>query len=289
MISVFILLAANAFAIEYEEQDSFFVDLEKNLINEYRLCTGDERTTDLDSLIRWKKSITLRTEIPGYKKILKEFILHTGMVKEVLPCQVLKWHLDRMKYLRNREDSLNKALLKKSDYSVDSIRVHLELKNNPVSPFDFESIPFGLSKKVFKNVFTTRLSYPLIDKRSYLLVEHFPIKDTPFLVKFHFTRDKRYYKYEVEGYSFSGDSLNKVVRPQATLLKEIMEQKIGPPDHIYRIGYFDIKSGILTPYAKWERETHSTVIGLSIKDIRYFTRETVTNKKISDKTKSVLK
>lgn len=269
-------------ATEYTEQDSFFLQRQKHLINEYRICTGDYKITDIDSLLRWKNIINIRTEMAEYKKILKEFIQHTGMVKEALPCQVLNWHLERLRYLKHHEDSLQNELLKKSDYTVDSIRVHYELENNPISKFDFIQIPFGLSKKVFMHLFTQKLSYPLINKKRYLLIEHYPLNDNSFLVKFYFNRYKKYYKYEIEGYAFSGDQLNDIVRPQATLLKDILAREIGPPDRLYRIGYFDVKSGIITPYVKWIHEGYTTNIGLSIRNNRYFTRQTVIFKKLVD-------
>lgn len=277
---ILFFLAVNTFSLDYEDQDTFFLDLEKKLLNEYRICTGNTIPVNIGSLLRWKKNINLRMEIPEYQKILKEFIAHTGIVKDILPCQVLKWHTDRTAYLHSQEQSLQNTLLKKTDATIDSIRTHSELEKNPVSPFDFDSIPFGLTKRVFATVYNRKFSYPLFDNRMCLYVEHFFLRDSPFLINFFFTRYVKYYKYEIEGYAFSGDSLNKVVRPQATLLKEILEQKIGPPDHIYRIGYFDIKSGPITPYAKWERDTHTVIVGIGIKNNRYFTKVTVTSKKI---------
>lgn len=281
ILLLLIISITNAFSKEYENQDTFFVDLEKKLISEYRACTGDSNAIKLDSLLKWKNSINLRAEMPEYETIRKEFIAHTGLVKDIPPCQVLEWFKERLTYLENHEDSIRIHLLAKADDTVDSIRIHNELLNNPLSKFDFGEIPFGLSKKVFQIIFNAKFSFPLIDRRNYLLAEHFYLNEKAFIVTFHFTGNNKYYKYEIESFAFTGDKLDNVVRPQATYLRESMEKKIGPPDRLNRIGYFDIKSGTISPYAKWERETHTVTIGIGLEKIRYFTRETVECKKFN--------
>lgn len=278
---LFFISIANTFSKDYENQDTFFLGLEKELISEYRTCTGDSNVIRLDSLLRWKNIINLRTEMPVYEKIRKEFIAHTGLVKDILPCQILEWYKDRLSYLESCEDSTRNILLIKSDETVDSIRIYNELKNNPYSKFDFGEVPFGLSKKVFQIIFNHKFSFPLIDKKKHLLAEHFYLKERPFIIKFFFTESNKYYKYEIESFSFTGNHLDKVVRPQAVFLKEAMEQKVGPPDRLYRIGYFDIKSGTISPYAKWEKETHTVNIGIGLEKISYFTKETVENNKLN--------
>ena len=219
--------------------------------------------------------------MPEYKKIRQEFIIHTGIVTDFLPCQVLEWYMDRLSYLKSREDTIRYNLLIKSDKTVDSIRIYNEMKNNPTSKFDFGKIPFGLSKKVFQIIFNQEFSFPLIDKKNYFLAEHFYLNERPFLIKFFFTNNDRYYKYEIESYSFTGDSLDLAVRPQAVYLKEMIEQKIGPPDRLYRIGYFDIKSETISPYVRWEKETHTVTIGIALEKIRYYIKKTVESKKFN--------
>ena len=280
-ISIIILLAVNAFSIDYEEQDTFFLGLEKELIKEYRTCTGDPTVITIDSLFRWKKIINLRTEMPDYKSIRQEFITHTGILIDFLPCQVLDWYRNRLMYGKSREDSLRHTLLIKADETVDSIRIFNELKNNPISKFDFEMIPFGLSKKVFQIIFNREFSFSLIDMKNHFLAEHFYLKERPFFIKFFFNSNDRYYKYVIESYSFTGDSLDLAVRPQAIYLRETAERKIGPPDHLFRIGYFDIKSGTMSPYARWEKETHTVTIGIGLDKIRYYTKKTVESKNLN--------
>lgn len=274
--------------IEKTKDDIFFLNLQEQLVNEYLFCNdldqnqeaSDSLNITLDSLIRWKESISLRIQMPQYKKILKEFILSTGLVKNVLPCEVLKWHIDRITYLTKLENSFKKKLLQISDKTVDSIHTFNELTKNPVSPFDFLSIPFGLTKKIFKKIYHRTLSYPLMGRDDFLYIEHYLLKGTPFIVIFYFTKESRYYKYEILGYPFSGNLLNEKVRSQAKLLEKIMEQNIGPADRINRLSYFDIKSGTVSPYIVWHRETHSAVISIGLDNNLYYAKLTVNNRSL---------
>jgi len=275
LIALLLFSSADSSITQAEVEDTFIVSVKKRLIDEYRTCTGDSVNIRPDSLVRWKKNMTARTETPEYKKILEEFISHNGMASGAYPCEVLAWHRDRLQYLKTGEEAVVKKLISTLDNTVDSIRVFRELEANPPSPLDFEGIPFGLSKKVFALIFNKKFSFPLQDKNSVLSAEHVYLKGTPFLIRFHFSDKGRYYKYEIEGYSFHGDSLNSIVRPQATLLRQLMEEKIGPPARIERIGYFDIKSETISPYVKWEKETHSVTVGLGLEKNRYYTRATV--------------
>lgn len=263
-------------AVQYETLDTFFIDLKNRIIEEYRFCTEDTLTTGLDSILRWKQSINLLTEMKDYADIRREFVYHTGITTEALPCEMLRWHLDRLRYLRGKEDSVRCALLDQSDAQVDSIRLYKELHDNLASSFDFPGIPFGITKKVFEYLFNKQFSYPLNNKGAFMMIEHLPIQGVPFIVKFYFTNKSVFNKYEIESYSFPGDQLNSTLRNQASLLKTIVEQNIGPPDRLYRVGYFDIKSDVLTPYVAWNKNTHHVVIGFSIEKNRFLVRQIVT-------------
>ena len=62
----------------------------------------------------------------------------------------------------------------------------------------------------------------------------------------------------------------------------MMEKQIGPADHIYRVSFFDIKSDIPSPYAKWLRDSHSVIVYLGLKNNRYYTSLVVESKNIQD-------
>ena len=275
-----ILLPVPVISIDIEDYKEFFETMEKNLVYEYRLCTGDTSEKSFHTLVEWKEHINQKTKSPEYKKILREFIMHTGIVKDLMPCMVLKWYLDRKTNLHNYERKINNALLIQNDKIVDSIRLFNELKNNPVTPFDFNNIPFGVSHKVFQKVYNRECKYPLFDARKYRYIEHYLINEVPFIVKFYFTFDRIYYKYEIISYLFSGNYLNNKVRTKAVILKDLMEGKIGVVNHIYRLGYFDITSDTELTYAKWIRENHSVNIILGQTGNKYYTRLTVESKKV---------
>lgn len=264
---------------DYNEENTkslFFQGIEEYLIEEYQICTGDSVISDIDSILKWKNSINLRVAMPEYKTILKEFILHTGLVKEMLPCEVLNWYIDRLIYINKKEESLKETILHTADKVIDSIAMTMELKNNPRSGFDFDSIPFGLSKKVFLKLYKSFNNYPLMQKKKCLCAEHYPIKGESFFIKFTFNENDQYHRYEIESYLFSADSLDAVIRPLASILKEYFTTLFKrPPNRTYRIGYFDIKSKTVSPYAQWKSEKHRIKIGIGMRKNRYYTKAIV--------------
>jgi hypothetical protein len=273
-----VIFPVSVASIDIEDYKEFFETMEKNLIHEYQLCTGDTSEKSFHTLVEWKEHINQKAQSSEYKKILKEFIINTGIVKDLMPCMVIKWYLDRKTYLYNYERKINNVILVQNDKTVDSIRLFNELKNNPVTPFDFSDIPIGISQKIFQKVYNRECKYPLFDTRKYLFIEHYIIKEEPFIVKFYFTRDRIYCKYEILSYQFSGKYLNDEVRSKAIILKEFMEEKLGAADRIYRLGYFDIKTDTEMTYAKWIRKTHYVNIILGLSDNKYYTRLTVESK-----------
>lgn len=270
-------------SIKYEEQDIFFTEMIKNLQNSYIECTGDTNIPEIKYLLEWKNRIHLQTETKEYKEILKEYIIITGILEDILPCHVLNWHKSRIRFLQDNEESAKKKLLEKNDKTVDSLRYAKELKLNPKSKFDFKNIPFGFSKKSFIKLFNKKLKTHFNDYDSLLEVEHFIIKETPYILKFFFNKENRYYKYEVESYAFSGNDLNSKIRPAADILKNNLETKIGPPHQLNRIGYFDIKPAKPSLYCKWITDNHEAFIYYAIREEKYFTKLKVIQKKQEEK------
>lgn len=271
-----VLLQYQVFSQQYEELDTFFLTLHADLQAQYRICTEDTAEISSDSLLRWRNQIEMIISTPEYKKILKEFMRHTGIVTNVIPCEVIKWEHDRMRYLSEKERSLQDRGLGSADMMIDSLRTRMELEANPCSDFDFDSIPLGISRKVFRGLFTSRFHYPIYENDTCMYIEHFYFRNYPFMVHFFFNEDERFYRYTIDGYSFVADSLNTVVRAQSTLLAEILQQRSGPPDALFRFGIFDIKSGVITPYAAWHRDTHDVVVGIGYEKNRYYAKATVT-------------
>lgn len=285
LICIVLLFPLHLISQDYENQKPFFTELEKKLIEEYHTCTGDTGNTDISYILRWKNSINLRIEDPAYKKILKEFILHSGLVKDIIPCEVLKWNQDRLSFIRSQESAMKSSLVEKADSTVDSFAIHMELSRNPTSPFDFDTIPFGISKDLFRKIFIRRYTYPITNMGKYLVVEHFPLRGSFFIAKFFFTREQTYYKYELEGYGISGDSLNTVIWPQAKRLKDNFVKKFGTPDELNRVGFFDIKADTASTYAQWNRDPFVVSIGIGIKENLYYTLVSITNNGVKIKKK----
>lgn len=270
-----------AWSTDYESQGEFFTELQGLLKTEYITCTHDSSAISFDSLIKWKEKINEQAKKPDFNRLMKEYIAHTGDIKDVTPCKVFRWHNDRIAYLSQQEDSIHKALISRADTAVDSARLLYELKKNPVSPFDFDRIPFGVSRKTFKHLFSSAYTYSLEDEGRYFCVEPFPLRDCAFIMKFYFSNN-RFFKYEMEGYPVPAAVFETTLRMQASTLKDILEKKAGKPDNLFRLGYFDIKKDTLSPYAVWEDKLHIASIVIGMKEYKYFTKAIITTKSGAD-------
>lgn len=271
---------------QYEDQDTFFVNLRKKYGEHYKLCTGDTSVPSAQELLEWKKGINLATESTEYRGILKEFIAHTGVVKGIIPCQVLKWNRDRFRQLQSRENTLRDRMLVEADTSLTAYRIKAAMERNPASVFDFAGIPFGLCRSTFVLLFSHRYIYSLVGRGTHVYVEHFPLRGNSYMVRFHFSPDNRYYKYEIIGCRRPAQLLDGIVRPMASDLAGMLEERAGPPDRIFRIGFFDIKSKTITPHARWDQETCSATVGLGMERNQYFASLVVTNRETGDVAKS---
>lgn len=273
-------ISLSAQSFNYEEQDTFFTDLQSELKKSFIECTGDTSVPELKYLLEWKNRIHLQTETEEYKKILKEYMIITGELEDIVPCHVLNWHKSRVKFLKDNEKRSTEKVLEDSDRIVDSIRYVRELKINPRSNYDFKNIPFGFTKKSFIKLYQKEYGATLEDYDTVLVSEHFLIKGTPFILRFYFHKDKRYYKYEIESYGQSGNDLNDKVRPSANMLKDQLELKTGSANITNRIGFFDIKKNKPSLYTLWSTEKYKAAIYYAIKNERYYTILKVMKKKI---------
>ncbi len=268
------------FSQPYEQQDGFFNELEKSLLQEYTLCTGDSSNSNIDKVLLWKKGINQQTAQPEYQKMLKEFILHTGIIKDIIPCQVLNWYRDRTHYLHSHESSISKVLLSTSDSLLDSVGIAKALANCPPSPFDFEPIPFGLPQVIFQRLYHQTFSIPLQNMRKCLIAEHFPLRGSYYTITFYVTKKRPFFQYDIQGYTYPGDSLDQKVRAQADQLLEFFSEKAGKPDQHNRIGFFDIKKDTLASVAQWNREHHLATISIGLSQGRYYTKVSVVDNKV---------
>ena len=278
---VSLVWVAFAWSTDYESQGEFFMELQSALKKEYQTCTHDSSAISFDSLVKWKAQINEQAKKPDFNALMKEYIAHTGDIIDITPCKVFRWHDDRIAYLSQQEQSIHKALTAKADTAVDSARLLYELKKYPSSPFDFDRIPFGVSRKIFKHLFSSAYTYSLEDEGRYFRVEHFSMRDCAFILKFYFS-DNRFFKYEMEGYPLPAAVFETTLRMQASTLKDILEKKAGKPNNLFRLGYFDIKKDTLSPYAAWEGKSHLASIVIGMKEYKYFTKAIIMPKSPAD-------
>ena len=265
------IIFAQAPSFEYTEQDTFFNKRIDELRIEYLDCTGDSTTLDAQQLLDWKNRIHLQSENPDYRNILKEYMTMTGIVENIRPCHVLEWNLDRIRFLKKSEASLQNKLATESDYVVDSINYLLEQRRNPRSPFDFDSIPFGFSKKAFLRTVEKKGTFPIsIQKNGTFLIEHYTMRDFAYLVEFMFDPNDRLTEYRIMTYPCTGNAMNTSMHPAAQILLNRIETNVGPVSRLNRIGYFDIKPNTPLLYAHWDSKTHDANIFFWQKESKFF-------------------
>jgi hypothetical protein len=240
---------------------------------EYRACTGDSTERTQSQLLAWKKRLGERTETQTYQKMLREFVmLHDGPIGRISPCAVFAWERQRQKALLQEEKHLTKEISHQADRAVDSLLIQQELSACPVSPFDFQNIPFGLSKKVFTRLLGERTNQNPTDSGDYIRVRQVQAGGLPCDARFYFDQEQRYCRYELTLSPAPARQLNPVVRPQARQLADFFVARLGPPDHAYRVGYFDIVPQRLSPLKRWRRGDYRAIVGLGAKDGSFFAR-----------------
>lgn len=273
ILIILILLIFSTFSqtLEYEEQDTFFNELKLQIIEDFKKCTNDTTVPELKYLLEWKNRIHLQAKTIEYQEILKEYMAVTGILENIMPCQVLSWHKSRISFLDSHESKAKEQVIGNSDRIVDSIGYLNETLRNPPSKFDFEQIPFGFSKKYFLKKYNDAFGNSPVAYDTVFITEHYLYKETPFILRFYFNKDQKFYAYDIESYAFSGNELNEKVRVAADLIKNKMIKNIGKPNVLNRIGFFDIKSNKPALYANWHNESIKANLYYSIRDERYFT------------------
>ncbi len=249
---------------------------ERQFRREYRTCTGDTATISLFELTAWRKRLHDTTETERYRALLAEYMEKTGRIRGISPCDVLRWEDARKDTVAATEDSLQSALLKKANAMVDSITAAREFSRTPASPFDFPGLHFGLSPHAVRYIFSRKYKIELLTKGDQLYTTMFAIRGVVFSVTFSFDARERFTSYEITGRNYGAELLNPVVRPQAATLVQAFEKRLGTAPHLFRIAAFDIKAGVLTPYARWSAESHLAVVGIYMDQYRYCAKSIVT-------------
>ncbi len=275
------VVSAALYSQEHTEEDTnsvFFSELEKNILQEYQLCTGDSLPSR-KTLLKWKSDINFLTESPDYPALLKKYAAETGIhPADVRPCEIINWSI---KLLRDKNEA--SALLEQSKKNIlskraDSLYLQHQLLKNPAKPYQFEKIPFGISKKGFLMLLADQNRH-LTDKGNYIILDSIRLDTLLLTGAFHFDEKGSLSQYELESRSSSLDSLDPWIRPQANQLAAIMQQKIGTDaDHSYRVGRFDITQGRLAILKFWNLADAAVYTGLATSNYRYYAKLIVRSK-----------
>ena len=264
------------FGTDATKEKGFFDTLEANYRKEYVECTGDSLMVDINYVLLWKKQLNEWTKSREYRDALADYKKSVDTTEIISPCKLRAWK----NLHKSEQDAHEKGFVNASLENNDSIEAFDALKSHPASKFDFDGIPFGVSKNTFIHLFKKKFPEEIIDKGELLGVESLPWNARTFLTAFYFGKKDMFYKYEIESAPLPADSLNKSVRPAARYMGALFEQKLGNAQHEYRIGFFDIKSKELSLLKKWESPAHTALIGLSVYKFKYYAKAIIADIKL---------
>lgn len=283
-LCVFYLPATAQDSIPELADSIFFSDLEKEILKEYQFCKGDSTIPSRKALIRWKSDINFLTESNNYSELLRNYVKETSMDPTLVrPCEILNW-VNLQKSNSNETDKLliqsRKSILSKRD---DSLFIVDEFKRNPLKPYHFDGIPLGVTKRGLM-LLSEAKNIRLTEKGDHFIADSIKIGSQFVTCAFYFDKNGLFHKYELESSTGSLDSLDSFIRPLADSLGAFMQNKIGNPDHCYRIGRFDITKNKLSVYKSWNFQDAMVYLGLAVYDYRYYAKLIVNADLISQET-----
>jgi hypothetical protein len=253
---------------------TFFYDSLKNVyLKEYQKCTGDSSNVSFKDLINWKKQINIFVQTHSYKEMLSLYISQKNYDEPILPCKVIKWAQERKKEQNKNEKLLIHQLIKEEELNY----AKKEADSLSKSLFDFDSIPFGISKKSFLVLAENKYNLKPVDMDYYIYFNALPLGGRNFLIAFYFDKKNyKLYKYEIESVPLEPSQFNRAVRADADYIANEFEKRFGPPLRRESVGFFDIKSNILTPYKIWKADGFDAVIvGFSLHEHKYYSKALV--------------
>jgi hypothetical protein len=281
---MWLLLCGIAFSISAASEDvaPFFDTLEVSLRQQYIRCTGDSSEVNSTEIRFWKKKLQLFMENDSFPMIAKNFFSETGLSPgDVYLCELINWYQNRASQRNEFAEVLADDLQKREKHKADSLKIVDIYKSVQSSPFDFKGIPFGLSKENFLLLLEWKTVLKYENHGKFIQCKDVPFGKLIVNAAFHFDKDGYYRMYEIECNGGPLDSINTAVRKEVTLLGEHMENISGTaPDHIYRIGRFDITQGRLTVERLWNKEPVSTFVGFATYRYHYYGKVVVVANKI---------
>jgi hypothetical protein len=176
--------------------------------------------------------------------------------------------------LKEREaDSI--AMAQRRQMYQDSLFLHDQVKLHPASRGDFYHVPFGVPRRAFTLLFFDTFSDLVMDDYDRLVVRGFLWDSTAYDLAFYFGAEDSLAWYQVESVSYSADSLELAGRPAVERLAAIFEKKLGPPQRLYRVGFFDISPNHLCPYMTWKGADFEVHVGFATYKYRYYAKAVV--------------
>ncbi|MBN1602597.1 MAG: hypothetical protein JW915_13395 [Chitinispirillaceae bacterium] len=260
-----------------EDMGPFFDTLEMSLRHQYVYCTGDSSYRNRSEILIWKRNLDIFAESDSFKTITKKFFTETGLSpSKIRVCDIVNWY-------RSHSDGNSESILllendirKRDKRKADSLLIDSICAHTTASPFDFDGIPFGISRKLFKVMMDWKYPQRYEDNGKTIQCKGVEIDNISGTAAFHFDKDGIYRMYEIECSGGPLDSLNTKVRNEVTSLGSMLEGKSGiAPDHIYRIGRFDITQGRLTVERLWKKPPVSAFVGIATYRYHYYGKAVV--------------
>jgi hypothetical protein len=260
-----------------EDTGPFFDTLELSLRHQYVYCTGDSSYRNRSEILVWKRKLDIFSESDSFKTIIKKFFTETGLSPSgVHICDIVKWYQSHSDGNRETVRLLENDLKKREKRKVDSLLVDSICAHAVSSAFDFDGIPFGISRKLFKVMMEWKYPQRYEDDGKIIQCKNVEIDNITGTAAFHFDKDGVYRMYELECSGGPLDSLNTKVRHEVASLGSMLEGKSGiAPDHIYRIGRFDITQGRLTVERLWKQFPVSAYVGIATYRYHYYGKAVV--------------
>jgi hypothetical protein len=275
-------LAGSLQAQEDTARKPFFDSLETVLRADYRLCTADSSLRSLSDILKWKRAIDSISESTDYPVIVRQFSEETGIrPADARPCEIVRWLLSVEKQVQESARFLEEEHSRAIQKYNDSLRLARELAGTVRAPYDLKAIPFGLSLAGFTTI-AARNNLPPVEKEGMVVrCDQFPVGVMSFKAAFHFNRDERYWCYELESAAFGYDSLDTGARPMMDFLAARIEAATGKaPDHIYRVGQFDIVPGRLSICKYWNFDKAVAYVGLARTANRFYAKTIMQMKRL---------
>lgn len=266
---------------ELDSSQSALLDtIDANLRSDYRLCTGDSSELSVAALLEWRKKLDKTITSTNYAAITKKYFKETGLSPaDVRPCEIIAWitaHEEEMNSYAALLDESRDTIQQRRD---DSLSMAADYAKNPEAPFDLLGVPFGITRRSFMTRAATLRHYTFIDRGLLVVVDDFPGDCSTCSVAFHFTSDSIYRAYEMESEMCAFDSLNTRARPIMVCMASQLEARTAtPPDHIYRVGQFDIVPGRLAICRLWTFPNANAYIGLARSGNSFYAKTIVQQK-----------